>query len=105
LPITTGFVEEMTCRGYAQPRLQALSGKAWIAILIMAFGFGMQHIVFSMVDWRSALARFISMFLCGLLFGFIYLRLKRLVPLIFAHWLLNLLGLGLLPLLAVLSTS
>lgn len=103
LPITVGVVEEMTYRGYIQPRLAALTGKPWLAIVIMAFGFGLQHIALPLTDWQTSLSRFISTFLLGLLFGAIYQKQKRLLPLIIAHWAIDFVGLGLFPLLWVMS--
>ncbi|MBO0795302.1 MAG: CPBP family intramembrane metalloprotease [Ktedonobacteraceae bacterium] len=103
LPLGVGFLEEMTYRAYAQRRLQALSGKAWVAIFVMSLGFGMQHIAYSMTSWQDALSRFLAMFLSGLVIGCLYQLTKRLVPLIFAHWLLDFLALGLFPLLSVLA--
>lgn len=103
LPLSVGFLEEMTYRAYAQRRLQALSGKTWLALLIMSLGFAIQHIAYSMTSWQDALSRVIAMFLCGLVIGGLYQLTKRLIPLIFAHWLLDFLSLGLIPLLSVLA--
>jgi len=50
---------------------------------------------FSVPDWQTSLSRFISAFLIGLLFGAIYQKQKRLLPLIIAHWAIDFVGLGL----------
>lgn len=105
LPITAGGNEELTYRGYALPRLVALARRPWLGVLIMSLGFGLQHVAFALTDWQSALARFFGMFLTGIVFGLIYLKQQRLVPLIIAHWLIDFLGLGLFPLFAALSLS
>lgn len=98
LPISVSLVEEIAYRGYAQPRLGAVMGNRWLALVVVALGFGVQHIAFSATDWQTALARFIGTFLAGLVLGFIYLRQQRLFPLIIGHWLVNVVGLGLMPL-------
>ncbi|MEM7114168.1 MAG: CPBP family intramembrane glutamic endopeptidase [Chloroflexota bacterium] len=103
LPITVAVAEELAYRGYAQPRLEALIGGKWTAVFIVAFGFGIQHIAFSLTDWQSALARFIGTFIAGLVFGIIYLRQRRLFLLIIAHWLVDVIGLGLFPMMFYLS--
>jgi hypothetical protein len=94
----------MVYRGYVQPRLVALTGKPWLAILITALGFGLQHIALPFTDWQTSLSRFLSTFLLGLVFGALYQKQKRLIPLIIAHWLIDFIGLGLLPLLFVMSS-
>lgn len=38
LPLTVAFAEEMTYRGYALPRLVALTGRPWIGVVIMSVG-------------------------------------------------------------------
>ncbi len=105
LPLSVGIMEEMTYRAYVLPRFIALTNKPWVAILLMSLGFGVQHIAFALTSWQAALTRFLGMFLLAPVFGFFYLKLKRLLPLIIAHWLLDLVGLGLFSLLAVLTTN
>ena len=79
--------EEMTYNGYALPRLEALSGRTWLAFVIVGFWFAAQHCVIPFVpDWRYLLFRFLA-FLPGCLATLAcYLRIRRLAPLIFAHW-------------------
>jgi uncharacterized protein len=105
LPISVGIVEEMVYRGYAQPRLEALIGNRWLALLVMAVGFGFQHIAFAFTDPQAALMRFIGTFVAGIVFGLLYMKMRRLLPLIIGHWLVDVIGLGLFPLLLYLSLS
>ncbi|MGB9029295.1 MAG: CPBP family glutamic-type intramembrane protease [Acidobacteriaceae bacterium] len=79
--------EEMTYNGYALPRLEALTDRTWIAWLMVGFWFAAQHCVIPFVpDWRYLLFRFLA-FLSGVLVTLaFYLRIRRLAPLIFAHW-------------------
>ena len=102
-PVTTAFVEEMVFRGYATPRVMALTGRAWLAVLIPATFFGLVHLTLPLGSWQEALARFVCMFAVGVVLELLYLRFKRLVPLIVGHWALLFAFLGLLPLLLTLS--
>lgn len=101
-PITIALAEELLYRGWAQPELTARTNKV-IAIGIMAFFFALQHAAFTPLDVRAQIARFVTMFLSGILLGVLYLWRKRLWPLIFAHWFLDVIGLGLPVLFAALA--
>lgn len=84
-------VEEMTYQGYVLPRLEALTGRTWIAFAAVAFWFTAQHCVIGFVpDLRSNLCRFVG-FLPGVVIIIaIYLRTRRLAPLIVGHWIIDL---------------
>ncbi len=89
-PIIWAFAEEMTYQGYALPRLAVLSRKAWLAVIIVGFGWALQHSALPlMADWRWALFRFGSSLLIGMVLPIIYLRTRRLLPFIIAHWAAN----------------
>lgn len=99
IPVSSGITEELVYRGYALPRLAAFTGKQWQAIAITAFGFGLQHVAFLLVDWRLALVMGVAMTLVGAGFGLAYLAARqRLLPLILIHWQADFLALGLAPL-------
>jgi hypothetical protein len=85
--------EEATFQGYALPRLQALTGRTWIAFPIVCLCWAAQHCALPfMPDWRFLLYRFIA-FLPGVLVMMaVYLRTRRLAPLILAHWPMDILG-------------
>jgi membrane protease YdiL (CAAX protease family) len=79
--------EEMTYNGYALPRLEALCGNRWIALAIVGFWWALQHSFIPFIlEWRYAVYRFISFLPGVIVFGLIYLRLRRLPPLVVAHW-------------------
>lgn len=101
-PVTIALAEELLYRGWAQPELTARTNTV-IAIGIMAFFFALQHAAFTPLDLQAQVARFVAMFLSGILFGVLYLWRKRLWPLIFAHWFLDVVGLGLPVLFAALA--
>lgn len=103
MPVTVALAEELAYRGYAQSALTARWGR-WSAVLTMALFFGLQHVPLSLESPQAALARFITTALAGVMFGLLVWWLRRLTPLIAAHWLLNVLFLGLpLVMLAVAS--
>jgi len=79
--------EEMTYNGYALPRIEALSGSRWKAIAIVGFWWAIQHSFLPFIlDWKYVAWRFLG-FLPGVVaFMLVYLRLRRLPPLIVAHW-------------------
>lgn len=79
--------EEATYQAYVMPRLRALTNRPWAAFVMVMFFFALQHSMLPFFpDWRYLLFRFV-MFLpgCALLIA-AYLRLRRLAPLIVAHW-------------------
>jgi membrane protease YdiL (CAAX protease family) len=93
LPLSAGVAEELIYRAYALPRLWVLA-RRWPGMFLMAFGFGLGHAtVLSWSDWRIALARGLVLFVMGLIMGTLYLKRKRIVPLMVAHTLHDYLGL------------
>ncbi|MBC8506639.1 MAG: CPBP family intramembrane metalloprotease [Anaerolineales bacterium] len=89
-PLIWAFAEEMTYQGYALPRLELLTKRGWLAILIVGFGWALQHSALPlMADWRWAIFRFGSSLLIGIILPIIYLRTRRLLPFIIAHWAAN----------------
>ncbi|WP_432559216.1 CPBP family intramembrane glutamic endopeptidase [Granulicoccus sp. GXG6511] len=102
LPITVAVAEELLYRGWAQPELARRTNQL-AGLVIMAFFFGLQHAALTPLDAQAQLARFVTTFLAGLMFGALYLWRKRLWPLIVAHWFVDVVGLGLPALLAALS--
>jgi len=89
-PIIWAIAEELTYTGYALPRLEVLSGRPWLAIVIVTFGWALQHSALPLMpDWRWAAYRFGSSLLIGLGLSIIYFRIRRLTPLIIAHWSAN----------------
>jgi membrane protease YdiL (CAAX protease family) len=93
-PIIWGIAEELTYQGYALTRLQVLSGRTWLAVIIVGFGWALQHSALPLMpDWRWAVYRFATNILIMIIIIF-YLRTRprRLFPFIFGHWLANCFG-------------
>jgi hypothetical protein len=82
-----------TYQAYVMPRLQALSGRTWVAFVIVGFWWAGQHAALSFIpDLRFIAFRFLA-FLPGVLVMMaIYWRTRRLAPLIVAHWPMDILG-------------
>lgn len=85
--------EEATYQGYALPRLRALTGRTWIAMMIVGFWWAAQHAVLPFVpDSKYLIFRLLAfipgVFVCML----VYLRTRRLGPLIVAHWSMDIVG-------------
>lgn len=102
MPITVAIAEEILYRGVALHALKVRFGAA-PAVLITAVFFGLQHAALSTDSLSSALARVITTFLAGLLFAFFAIKVRRLLPIIVAHWALDVVGLGLPMLMAALA--
>ncbi len=85
--------EEMTYQAYALPRLQALAGRPWIALVLVSFWWTLQHSFIPLIlDWHYVAWRFLA-FLPGVaVMTLIYQRTRRLPPLIFAHYLMDISG-------------
>ena len=81
-PLTAGICEEIIWRGYLQTRLEPKLGDRG-ATTAQAVLFGLWH-------GPSPHAIFTAVF--GLLFGFIYAKTRRLIPLMVAHWLGDVVG-------------
>ncbi len=82
--------EEMTYQAYVLPRIQALSGRTWVAVIVVSFWWSLQHSFLPFIpDLRLVIWRFVA-FLPGVIaLTLIYLRTRRLAPLIMAHWLMD----------------
>jgi len=81
---TAGVCEEIIWRGYLQTRLERkLGGRIWMAITIQALLFGLWHGI-------SVHAVFTAM--SGFIYGIIYAKTKRLVPIMISHWIGDVIG-------------
>ena len=82
--------EEMTYTGYALPRLNAITKSTWLSVLIVSIFYSLQHCFLSIADFRYGLYTFLLFIPLSLALELIYLRIKRLTPLIIGHWLMDL---------------
>jgi membrane protease YdiL (CAAX protease family) len=86
-PVIWAVAEELTYLGYALPRLEALTGRIWIALLVVVFFWSVQHSAMPLrLDLRFMLWRSITSLPAVLIVSLIFIRTRRLLPLMVAHW-------------------
>jgi hypothetical protein len=82
--------EEITYQGYSLPRIFALSRRRWVAVLFVSFWWSLQHSFIPLIpDWRYIAWRFLAFWPAMIMMTVLYLWLRRLPPLIVAHWALD----------------
>jgi uncharacterized protein len=92
-PAIWGLMEQCTYQGYALPRLEALFPCQGLAVAIVVFGWGLQHIALPLsFDLHFMLFRFLSFMPLAVVMTLIYLRTRRLIPFIVAHWAVDMVG-------------
>jgi hypothetical protein len=90
-PILWAISEQVTYQGYALPRITSGLGKNWIAITIVSFGWAFQHAALPLgLDWRYIIMRVISFIPVAVVMTALYVRSRRLLPFIIAHWVMDL---------------
>lgn len=91
-PLTIGFAELPTYFGYVMPRLESLSGKRWLAVLLAVMGLALQHSFLPFVpDLRFFIWRAVMFFFFALLMGLALRWRPRLLPyLMIGHALIDL---------------
>jgi uncharacterized protein len=82
--------EEMTYNGYALPRLIAMTKSTWLSVAIVSFFFALQHSFLMLAGFQFGLYMFITFVPLTIAMEVVYLRIRRLPPLIVAHWLMDL---------------
>jgi membrane protease YdiL (CAAX protease family) len=80
--LQNGLVEEVLVTGYLLTRLRQLGVHPWIAILISATLRGSYHLY-------QGFGGFIGNAVMGLIFGTLFLRWRRVLPMIIAHTLID----------------
>ena len=89
-PLLWGVVEQATYNGYTLPRLQVLTGRTWLAIAMVALVWSAQHAVMPLTfDPDFMLYRLLSPLPFSTFIILVYLRIRRIVPLATAHWLMD----------------
>jgi hypothetical protein len=82
--------EEMTYNGYALPRLVAITKSPWLSVAIVSFFYSIQHSFHSLAGFQYGVYMFLLFIPLTLALEIIYLRIRRLTPLIIGHWLMDL---------------
>ena len=92
-PMLWAISEQITYQGYALPRITNIVGKKWIGIAIVSFGWAFQHAALPLsLDWRYIAMRVISFIPVAVVMTVLYIRSKRLLPFIIAHWVMDLIA-------------
>jgi hypothetical protein len=91
-PLSVGLSELPTYFGFLMPRLKALSGRWWIALLLAGFWLAAQHMALPVIfDWHFLLWRLVMFLPFALYTGAFLAWRPRLLPyFIFVHILLDL---------------
>lgn len=90
-PIVWGFTEQITYNGYLFPRLEAYTKSTWKAYLIIVPFFTIQHITLPLKYGNAQALIYGAIWTLPLVLVIIYLyiRTRRLLPLIIAHYLIE----------------
>jgi hypothetical protein len=91
-PVSIAFAEIPTYFSYSMKRIDLLSGKGWLAILLAVFFLAFQHIALPLVfDWRFITFRFLCFLPFAALLGvLLYFRPRQLPYVMVIHALLDL---------------
>jgi hypothetical protein len=82
--------EEMIYNGYALPRLVEMTKSRWVSVLVVSFFFSIQHSFLAMATFQQGVYMFLIFVPLTIAEALIYLRVRRLTPLIIGHWLMDL---------------
>jgi membrane protease YdiL (CAAX protease family) len=89
-PLLWGITEQTTYNGYVLPRIQALSGSTGFAVAAVALVWAFQHAVMPLkFDAHFIAYRLLSPIPFSIFVTLVYLRMRRIVPLATAHWLMD----------------
>ena len=89
-PFIWGLTEQMTYNGYLVPRFQVLCRSTAVPVAIVAFVWSFQHVVMPLTfDAKFMVFRLLSPIPFSIFATLLYLRLRRLLPLIVAHALMD----------------
>ena len=91
--IMNGVLEEVLMIGYLFTRWTQTGGRMWVIVVVSAFIRGGYHLY-------QGFGGFLGNLVMGLVFGWLYLRIRRVMPLVITHSLLDIaafLGAPLLP--------
>ncbi len=84
------FTEELTYNGYALPRLKAITRSSALSVALVSFFWSIQHSFMPWVNPQHGLYLFLMFIPLTVVIQLVYLRLRRLPPLIICHWLMDL---------------
>ena len=78
---------------YSLPRLEALTGRKWLAVVVVGFFTALQHVFLPLrLAWQWLVSHFMGYVLGAIVYCLLYLRWRRLLPIHVSHWAINLVG-------------
>ncbi len=90
-PLTNALIECTTYFGYSLQRIAALSGNRWLALVLAASFLALQHIGIPLhLDFKYFLWRFVSFLPFAFFAGLVYLKIRRLLPIMVLHFMADL---------------
>jgi membrane protease YdiL (CAAX protease family) len=102
-PVIWAFAEGNTYLGYSLPRLEALTGRKWLAVVVVGVFWALQHVFLPLrLEWQWLVSHFAGYVLGGIVYCLLYLRWRRLLPMHVSHWAHDLVGV-LVPFIAALA--
>ena len=92
-PTIWAFAEDNTYFSYSLPRLEALTGRTWLAVVVLSFFAALQHSFLPFkLEWQHFVYRFVTSAPIGIVLCLLYLRQRRLLPIHVIHWTGNVIG-------------
>lgn len=96
-PIIWAFVEDSVYFSYSLPRIEALTGRKWLAVVVLSLFAALQHSFLPFkLEWQHFVYRFASSVPIIVVLCLLYLRQRRLLPIHIIHWAGNVIGIVML---------
>lgn len=90
-PLSNALVETPAYIGYALPRLQELSGRIYVPIMVAGLGLALQHVFLPIVLQPDYMWwRLVSFIPLAIILGLFFTKTKRLMPIVIIHFLMDL---------------
>jgi membrane protease YdiL (CAAX protease family) len=90
-PVIWVFAEDNTYLGYGLARVEALSGRKWLAVVVMGFFMMLHHVLvpFGSLEWQHLVTWIVGFTPFIIFYCWLYFRMRRLLPIMVAHYLLD----------------
>ena len=93
-PAVWAYTEDNVYFAYCLPRLEALTGHRWLAVVVLTVFAALQHSFLPFtLEWQHFVYRFASSVPIIIVLCLLYLRQRRLLPIHIIHWVGNVIGL------------
>jgi len=86
-PVIWAPTEDNTYAGYSLPRVEALTGRKWLAVVVVGFFWALQHVFLPFrLEWQWLVSHFVGFVPVAVVYCLLYLRWRRLLPVHVIHW-------------------